>query len=99
MWKKKDIVYFFIRMRDDDVGVEDIFMRDEESRLILFLDVHDVGGNRRVFHVEDEDKFVFLKPLLLEIMASLIAMAMSQWRMQIMKVKILCFVQKKSMKV
>ena len=40
MWKKKDIVYFFIRMRDDDVGVEDIFMRDEESRLILFLDVH-----------------------------------------------------------
>ena len=40
MWKKKHIFYFFIRMRDDDVGVEDIFMRDEESRLILFLDVH-----------------------------------------------------------
>ena len=56
-----------------------IFSRgDEESRFILFLDVHDVGGNRRVFHVEDEDKFVVLKPLLLEIMASLIAMAMSQ---------------------
>ena len=27
MWKKKHIFYFLIRMRDDDVGVEDNFMR------------------------------------------------------------------------
>ena len=70
---------------------------DEESRLILFLDVQVFGGNRPVFHVEDRDNFVFLKPLLLKIMVSLIVMIMLHWRMEIMKINILCSVRKKSM--
>ena len=38
---------FFIRVSDHDVGGQSIFLQGEdETRLILFLYVHDFGGNR-----------------------------------------------------